>query len=211
VKFTKNLSLVRINESGCFERVNLSKIVKMEKRKAFLNSSFFKEFRKPARIRFLDINFTNPIIYKDGIKCSEETCNITAYSRGEFLEVEVSGFSAYEVREGAYCGDGFCNGNENCSICFIDCGACEKKEAEQEKEIEESEELIEKPAKGLLENETTEKEQRTEIKNRTINLEEKAIQKTKIKEIIFYSIVVIMVLLIIMLIFYFIRLKKPKS
>ena len=124
IKFKKGIKLVRINESGCFERIKLDNpaFIQIGDKKIFLNSTFFEEFKKPAEIEFSDIDFINPQIYRDEIKCND--CKIINYIKGVKLEVEVNGFSSYEVKEGDYCGDGICNGGETCSSCTGDCGAC---------------------------------------------------------------------------------------
>jgi hypothetical protein len=40
------------------------------------------------------------------------------------MELNVSGFSTYLVRERPYCGDSFCDSDESCSSCVSDCGGC---------------------------------------------------------------------------------------
>jgi len=42
---------------------------------------------------------------------------------GNFFEMDVSGFSAFSVRQDSYCGDGVCDSGENSTTCSSDC-AC---------------------------------------------------------------------------------------
>ncbi len=120
--FRQNIRFIKINSSGCFQGVDLNKHVVIEYKKVSINAS---ELNKPAKIKFLRINFTRPVIYKDNAICS--ACNITNYTKGIMLEVEVPGFSTYEAVEGAMCNDGACQPEigENCTTCSYDCGECQ--------------------------------------------------------------------------------------
>ncbi|MBT4165679.1 hypothetical protein HOE04_01425 [archaeon] len=122
INFVDNVSLVKVNASGCFEVINLSEIVLFEDGKLSVNTSLMDGFDKPALLKFSGINFENPQIYRDDVKCVD--CEIINYSKGEFLEVMITGFVSYDVKEGAYCGDGVCNGGDSCSNCVVDCGVC---------------------------------------------------------------------------------------
>ncbi len=97
--FKQRVKLYRINESGCFEKLdfNLTKFVDIKNKKIFVNSSHFSEFNKQARLQFNNIEFTDPKIQRDGSDCL--TCNEISYINGVFV-VDVSGFSTYEVVEG---------------------------------------------------------------------------------------------------------------
>jgi len=122
IVFNEIISLVKINETGGFERLNLTKFIRIEDELVFLNSSYFPEFNKSANITILGINYTNPNIHKDGVECAD--CNIINYTKGSFLKFSVTGFISYDVQGGTYCGDGVCNNGESCSSCSGDCGAC---------------------------------------------------------------------------------------
>jgi len=100
VVFTDKTKLIRINESGCFEKLNLSKkdAIKIESKKIFVNSTLLPELNKPVVITFFNIDFTEPKILRDGIECSD--CKILNYSNGT-LVFNVSGFSEYEIVEGS--------------------------------------------------------------------------------------------------------------
>lgn len=99
LRFRENVDLIRINETGCFEKLdfNLDSFVKVEEKKIFVNSSYHKEFNRQAIITFFNIGFTEPKVLRDGILCS--VCNIISYSNN-VLTVEVPGFSTYTVEEG---------------------------------------------------------------------------------------------------------------
>ncbi|MBI2451471.1 putative metal-binding motif-containing protein, partial [Candidatus Pacearchaeota archaeon] len=101
IMFKMDLNLIRINETGCFEKLdfNLSELIKIENNKIFLNSSMHSEFSKPAKLIFQNINFAQPKILRDGAECSSSACLIINYSNN-ILEVDVPGFSFYEVVEG---------------------------------------------------------------------------------------------------------------
>lgn len=98
IKFKRRLRTIRINKTGCFERLNLSKIFNLQQRKAFVNSSYDNDFNLPAEITFYGINYVQPKILIDGVNCS--SCNMSSYSKGNQLVVDVPGFSEYEITEG---------------------------------------------------------------------------------------------------------------
>jgi hypothetical protein len=122
IDFVENISLVRINSTGCFEVINLSKIISFKNGQLNVNTSLMSEFNKSALLRFSGVDFENPQVYRDNVNCSD--CKIVNYSKGNFLDVRVTGFVSYEVVEGRDCGDGICNFGESCSSCSSDCGAC---------------------------------------------------------------------------------------
>jgi len=43
---------------------------------------------------------------------------------GDYMSLEVTGFSGYSVKQESYCGDGTCDSGETCSSCPADCGSC---------------------------------------------------------------------------------------
>ncbi|MBI2451539.1 right-handed parallel beta-helix repeat-containing protein [Candidatus Pacearchaeota archaeon] len=99
--FREGINLIRINESGCFEKLNfnITDLIKIEDKRIFVNGSMHSEFSKPAKLIFQNINFVQPKILRDGAECSSSACLIVNYSNNR-LEVEVPGFSLYEVVEG---------------------------------------------------------------------------------------------------------------
>lgn len=100
IRFRENLMLVRVNETGCFEKINFSeKLIKIEDKKVFVNSSYFVEMKKPAVIEFYGVNFVTPKVLKDGSDCGVD-CSLNSYISGVSYSVNVSGFSTYEVVEG---------------------------------------------------------------------------------------------------------------
>lgn len=100
IKFREKLMLVRINETGCFERINFSeKMMKIEDKKVFINSSYFSEMSRPAVIEFYGVSFTTPKMLKNGADCGSD-CSVNYYVSGGNYSVNVTGFSTYEVVEG---------------------------------------------------------------------------------------------------------------
>jgi hypothetical protein len=80
---------------------------------------------KSAILSLYGLSFTDPLIYHNGIECTN--CFLINYFGGvlEFSTSELEG--AYYAVEGLvlpYCGDGTCNNGETCSSCSTDCGAC---------------------------------------------------------------------------------------
>ena len=107
IKFNSRVKLIKINETGCFEKLNFSlrNFINIEDKKLFINSSFLPEFNKPASLKFYNITFNSPRILRDSIYCLD--CLIDLYNTTEHsLSANVTGFSTYEVAEGLYCGDG---------------------------------------------------------------------------------------------------------
>ncbi len=124
ISFKDKIKLISINSSGCFEKVNLSKFVIMQNNQISINSSYNPEFNKSSTLIFYGINYISPKILKDGSECTN--CQIINYTKGDSLEVDVSGFSKYEVIEGLTCSNGICDNNETCSTCPQDCGTCQQ-------------------------------------------------------------------------------------
>ncbi|MBR9703881.1 hypothetical protein GOV12_00580 [Candidatus Pacearchaeota archaeon] len=98
ILFKNKIRLVRINQSGCFERIRFNRDARFEARKVYLNTSRYMGFNIPADIRFFGISFNDPMVLRDGDRCND--CNITNYNNG-ILDIEVSGFSEYEIVEDA--------------------------------------------------------------------------------------------------------------
>lgn len=80
---------------------------------------------KTARLTFWNINMHNPQLKYNGAACPNAICNLTAYdSSTKTFVANVNKFSSFEIVEGPYCGDGVCNGDEECDKCVADCGDC---------------------------------------------------------------------------------------
>jgi len=99
VEFREFVKLIRIDEQGCFEKLDfgLESFMKIEDKKVFINSNFHKDFDKPARITFRNVDFIEPKVLRDGVECS--VCSVVSYADGAYV-VDVPGFSEYEVVEG---------------------------------------------------------------------------------------------------------------
>ena len=88
--------MLRINNTGGFERINLSSsdVISIDGNTIYLNSSIFSG---NIIINFLGIDYEEPIIYKDGGECLEDECEIVDYTRGEFLQASITGLITLEV------------------------------------------------------------------------------------------------------------------
>ena len=128
-------SLLEINNSGMisylgsvlnYTRLDLDKYVLIEPLLigVDLTGNRMSELNYSGVLEFYGVSFNNPIVLRNGAACPEDICNITNYTKGDFLRMNVTGFSVYQVIETPYCGDGACNGGESCSSCPGDCGGC---------------------------------------------------------------------------------------
>ncbi|MFZ5955569.1 MAG: putative metal-binding motif-containing protein [Nanoarchaeota archaeon] len=101
IEFIGSLKLIKLNESGCYDSVNLDPLVEISDKKINISSSEFLELNKSAKIIFYNVLYVNPKILKNGIECFEPDCRIIAYNLSEHsLNIEVQGFSEYKVVEG---------------------------------------------------------------------------------------------------------------
>ncbi|MBD3164121.1 hypothetical protein GF323_02900 [Candidatus Woesearchaeota archaeon] len=115
--FNENIS---INQSR-----NLDENIEISNSSIFVNSTALPEFNKSATLVLRNVNYVNPIIYKDSEICSLDVCRLSRYENNTII-FNVSHFTVYSVREGPYCGDSCCNNGETCSSCSEDCGSCKK-------------------------------------------------------------------------------------
>jgi subtilisin-like proprotein convertase family protein len=121
VKFLESLRLIRVNESGCFEKTNISQVIELEEYSVRVDTDVLKGLNESAVVFFYNVSFNDSVVYRDGIECLD--CEFIIYEN-ETMELNVSGFSTYLVRERPYCGDSFCDSDESCSSCVSDCGGC---------------------------------------------------------------------------------------
>ncbi|NCN51398.1 hypothetical protein GW931_00090 [archaeon] len=81
---------------------------------------------KQAVISIYGLSYIDPVIYHNGILCSD--CVRLSYSGG-ILKFRTPSFTGpYYARENPateYCGDGTCNNGETCDTCSSDCGTCD--------------------------------------------------------------------------------------
>lgn len=97
INFLENINL--INDSFPEDKIlDLDENTNISKNKIYLNSNLLPNFNKKSKITFYNITFKNPEILKNGLVCLETECKITNYNEGN-LEVEVEGFTTYEIRE----------------------------------------------------------------------------------------------------------------
>jgi hypothetical protein len=124
-------SLLEINDSGLlnysgaslnYTRLDLDEYVTIETRKigVDLSGNRMINLNSTGYLEFYNLSLSNPRLFRNGVLCSEEICNVTNYTYGGKFEATVKGFSIYEV---VACGDGECNGDETCASCS-DCGPC---------------------------------------------------------------------------------------
>jgi hypothetical protein len=130
--FTNVLLVLEKNTTGkiTFGAVNFTQgeiefgsQINISDKKIFVNSSAIPMLNVPAHLMFYNISYSYPVVFRDGAICSSQCSGIIFDSSTKIFELDVLGFSTYEIRE-ASCGDGLCNGAESCSSCSSDCGVC---------------------------------------------------------------------------------------
>ncbi len=131
-----------------------------------MNSTALPGFNKSAVLSLYNLNFTNPIIQKDGSECHSQICTKLDYTNGT-LVFSITGFSTYSASEGHYCSDSICNNGETCSTCPADCGSCSNNEnsnsRSSEKEPEKIAPIIQEQEKSEESTEETENQLSEEI------------------------------------------------
>ena len=83
-----------------FEQVDLDSYVTIEQGRIGIDTSKSKmsKLNAPAAISFYGMaSYTQPVILKDGVICSE--CSLVGYTNGVYT-VKVQGFSMYTIEEG---------------------------------------------------------------------------------------------------------------
>ncbi len=116
--------LGRVNIS---RNINLTNNLLMSNTWVYINSEDLPELNKSASIKFYNISFTIPVVFRNGAECVSSYCANVSYNKAlKELSFDVNSFSNYSLREQGICGDGFCNSSigENCGTCVSDCGAC---------------------------------------------------------------------------------------
>jgi len=91
ILFLENLNVLR--------NLNLNSKIIVEDNRIFIDSDSLPEFDLSSRLKFYNIDFIDPKVWKDDALCS--SCTIVSYSGG-ILTVDVDGFSEYIVREDGY-------------------------------------------------------------------------------------------------------------
>jgi len=91
ILFLENLNVLR--------NLNLNSKIIVEDNRIFIDSDSLPEFDLSSRLKFYNIDFIDPKVWKDDALCS--SCAIVSYSGG-ILTVDVDGFSEYIVREDGY-------------------------------------------------------------------------------------------------------------
>jgi cysteine-rich repeat protein len=120
LKFFKPLKLIRLNETGCFVKPNMSLFVKLERNKVEIDSLNFSELNKNAEIIFYNVSLIRPVVLKDRASCSD-CVSVFNVSSKEFI-LNVSGFSVYEIVE--QCLSVIKDGDETGVDCGGSCSAC---------------------------------------------------------------------------------------
>jgi hypothetical protein len=107
VRFLENVTLHP--NSSVTQRLDLNELIKIEDRKVTINTDDAPQLNKRATIELEGLTYTTPVVKKDGtaIFCplradaqGDEECIIESYIGGT-LTFTVSGFSTYEIEEGA--------------------------------------------------------------------------------------------------------------
>ncbi|MCD4771473.1 hypothetical protein K8R30_03590 [archaeon] len=91
ILFLENLNVLR--------SLNLDSKIVVEDKRIFVDSDSLPEFNFSSRLKFFNVNFTSPIVLKDGVLCS--SCTVVSYVDG-VLVVDVDGFSEYLIVEEGY-------------------------------------------------------------------------------------------------------------
>ncbi len=106
-----------------YTRLDIDRYVVIEPRRIGidLSGNRMASLNATANLEFYFVSLTNPRLFRNGVLCPEEVCNVTNYTYGGKFEATVKGFSIYEL---VACGDGACNGDESCGSCPADCGQC---------------------------------------------------------------------------------------
>lgn len=118
---TVNLHLT----AGGDRTVNFDRDLNISQNLVAIDSVELPFLNKSVTIILKGLSFTTPQIMKGDELCS--TCNLISYSGGQIIFTDSVFSSAYYIRELPilpFCGDGVCNGDETCSSCPGDCGAC---------------------------------------------------------------------------------------
>ncbi len=119
IEFRRN----RINLVG----KDIDRAIEIKNDTITVKTDLIPELNKSAIITFYHVNFTDPVIVKDGVYCRE--CKIIDYVNGT-LTFFVPHFTSYTLMEWSsytgYCGDGLCSLYETCYDCEVDCGKCKE-------------------------------------------------------------------------------------
>jgi cysteine-rich repeat protein len=118
--FKDRIRMIGVNETGCFVRLNLTRKIEISPRRIVVNANETSELNNPASLIFENISLSRPIILRDSSYCFD--CSYVYNKTSGILEVNVSGFSVYEVVE--QCGDGIQDGDETGVDCGGSCSAC---------------------------------------------------------------------------------------
>ena len=113
--------------SGVYQALNLDNAIIIENNRIGLDSALYPELDQTATLTFNGLAYlqspTPTISSQNGfVVCPSTICQIISYING-VLVMRVVGFSEYSTQT-ATCGDNFCNVEETCSTCAVDCGAC---------------------------------------------------------------------------------------
>jgi C1A family cysteine protease len=112
-----NFSSVNLN----FTNIDLDSYVNISDNRIEVNSSALPILNTTAILTFYNINYSYPVIFRNGVFYCENFCRI-GYSNNT-LVFNVTSFSVYESRE-ANCSDGVQDGGENGVDCGGSCSAC---------------------------------------------------------------------------------------
>ena len=122
----RELKLVR-NVSGMIEPLNFDEFIIISHERVEIKSNL-SELNQSAVITMYNVTLTSPYIIRDGQRC--DACDILSYENNTLVfsvphfTTYTLGHTVYELTEGPYCGNGLCDGDEQCNSCISDCGVC---------------------------------------------------------------------------------------
>jgi len=106
IKLMETLDLVRINTTGCLEQLDLDSYINISQNfiEINVNSTALPELDYQANLTLYNLSFNNPVILKDGSRCSYSDCEIEIYD-GQNLTFIVDDFSNYSAVEAPICAE----------------------------------------------------------------------------------------------------------
>ena len=91
VKYLSNISLIHVNQTGCFERLNLdhSSLLRIDPLTVYINSTLAPRLNARARLTYYGVGFVTPALQRDGVACSD--CTLVLYNSGDAI-FAITGF-----------------------------------------------------------------------------------------------------------------------
>jgi len=114
ILFKSPVDLLRVDSNGCYSHIDINtSVVVIQNNSIKISSVDIPELNQPAELTFYNVNYTNPVIKRDGVICQE--CLISNYDKTTHaLLVSVPGFSEYTIEEGLVCSNSIIESPEQC-------------------------------------------------------------------------------------------------